>query len=65
MSAKYTYTVRECGRGPVVGGLIAVSAETANLLLLAPDKPLAKLAVGEYTIGRARGGEAYEIVRVA
>ncbi len=56
------YTVRECGKGSVVAGLENVSPNNGNLVLLAPDKPISSLKVGEFTYGRNRG-QVYEIVR--
>jgi len=58
------FTIRECGKGPVVAGLEFIQADNASLTRLATDKPIAGLAVGEATIGRA-GRESYEVVRVS
>ena len=62
MEDKKLFTIRECGKGPVVAGLENIPADNATLLRLALDKPLDSLEIGEVTIGR-RGSEAFEIVR--
>lgn len=63
MEDKKLFTIRTCGKGPVVGGLENIPADNANLLRLALDKPLDSLEIGEVTIGH-RLSYAFEIVRV-
>jgi hypothetical protein len=62
MEDKKLFTIRECGKGPVVAGLENIPADNATLLRLALNRPVESLEIGEVTIGR-RGSEAFEIVR--
>lgn len=57
------FAIRECGKGPVIAGLAAVSPDNAILQRLVTDKPIRSLAVNESTLGRG-GKSKCEIVRV-
>lgn len=61
---KKLFTIRECGKGPTVAGLEGIEASNSALMMLATDKPIDALLVGEFTVGRSRK-DAVEVVRIA